>query len=248
MKSQEIIDQARKRFDSELHTDDYQRIHADDEHLNLLMGMLEIQPEKKYMDLGTGNGYLAFEMARRYPNIQISGVDITREAIRQNQRLQREGGIDNLEFMTYDGHKFPMEDGAYRGIISRYAFHHFPDPVNSIREMHRVLENQGFVIISDPQTYNEDAGDFVDQFQKLKQDGHVHFYRQKELDDVFRRGGFIKEQQYQSECTYPRDLDSRYEQLIMKTPKEILEKYQIVVEATDVFITVAVMNSIYRKV
>ena len=248
MKTKEIIARARKRFDSELHTDDYRRIHADDEHLNLLMDMLEIRPGKKYMDLGTGNGYLAFEMARRFPNIQITGVDIAKEAIRRNQRLQREGKIDNLAFMAYDGIKFPMEDGSYRGIISRYAFHHFPDPVNSIQEMYRMLDNQGFVIISDPRTHDEDAHGFVDQFQKLKQDGHVHFYRQEELDDVFWQGGFIKENQYQSECTYPRDLDSRYEQLLMKTPKEMLEKYQVVVDDTAVLITVAVINSMYRKV
>ena len=58
MNTKEIIDQAGKRFDRELHTDDYRRIHADDEHLNLLLGMLEIGPGEKYMDLGTGHGYL----------------------------------------------------------------------------------------------------------------------------------------------------------------------------------------------
>jgi predicted O-methyltransferase YrrM len=71
MKTQEIIDQARQGFDPVLHSDEYRRIHADDEHLNALMTMLENQPGGKYMDLGTGNGYLAFEMARRFPEFRI---------------------------------------------------------------------------------------------------------------------------------------------------------------------------------
>ena len=247
MKAKEIIDQARRAFDYELHTDKYKRIHADDEHLDALMKMIEIQPGKKYMDLGTGNGYLAFEMAQRFPNIQIMGVDIAIESIRQNQKLQREREIVGLKFDGYDGLSFPIDDKSYHGIISRYAFHHFPDPEKSIQEMVRILDEQGFVIISDPQTYDEDRHDFVDQFQNLKKDGHVHFYRQAELDELFFQAGFVKETQFRSMCTYPRDLTARYQQLLETTTKTILDKYQVRVTENMVYITVAVINARYRK-
>ena len=61
-----IIDQARQRFDGQLHTAEYRRIHTDETHLNSLMNFIEVFPDKKYIDLGTGNGYLAFEMANRH--------------------------------------------------------------------------------------------------------------------------------------------------------------------------------------
>lgn len=242
-----IIDQARLRFDSELHTDAYRRIHSDDAHLDSLMKLLEIIPGKKYMDLGTGNGYLAFEMAKRFPNIQITGVDIAEKSIQQNQNIQRQQEIECIKFMAYDGIRFPAFDESYWGIISRYAFHHFPDPKTSIQEMYRVLEKKGFVIISDPLTYDEDTNNFIDQFQKLKKDGHVHFYRQEELDQLFREAGFTKEDQFQSECTYPRDLDIRYEQLFEKTSTSMLDKYHVAIAGNLAHIKVAVMNIMYRK-
>jgi len=245
--TKDIIDQARKQFDNELHTDEYRRIHADKTHLNSLMGFIEIVPNKNYLDLGTGNGYLAFEKANLFPNIQVTGIDIAENSIQQNKKIQQERQIENLEFMAYGGIRLPVIDGSYWGVISRYAFHHFPDPMTSIKEMYRVLEKRGFVIISDPITYNDDTNDFIDQFQKLKKDGHVHFYRLQERDEIFRQGGFYKEDQFQSECTYPRELDIPYHRLFEKTSTSILDKYQVNIDVTLVYITVTVMNVLYRK-
>ena len=76
MKNQDIITQARQGFDSQLHTAGYRKIHSDQAHLEALMQFLEIQPAGHYIDLGTGNGYLTFEMARRFPEIFVTGVDI----------------------------------------------------------------------------------------------------------------------------------------------------------------------------
>ncbi|MFC2053378.1 class I SAM-dependent methyltransferase [Chloroflexota bacterium] len=245
--TKDIVDQARQQFDNELHTNEYRRIHADEIHLNSLMDLLEILPDKKYMDLGTGNGYLAFEMVNRFPNIQVTGIDIAENSIQQNKKIQQERQIENLEFMAYGGIRLPAIDGSFWGVISRYAFHHFPDPMSSIKEMYRVLEKRGFVIISDPLTYDDDTNDFIDQYQKLKKDGHVHFYRQQELDDLFQLGGFYKEDQFQSEYTYPRELDSRYHRLFEKTSTSILNKYQMNIDETLVYITATVMNVLYRK-
>jgi ubiquinone/menaquinone biosynthesis C-methylase UbiE len=245
--TKDIIDQARRLFDNELHTDEYRGIHADETHLNSLMGLLEILPDKKYMDLGTGNGYLAFEMTNRFPNTQVTGIDIAENSIQQNKIIQQERQTKNLDFIAYGGIRLPAVDGSYWGVISRYAFHHFPDPMTSIKEMYRVLEKRGFVIISDPITYDDDANNFIDQFQKLKKDGHVHFYRQQELDDLFRQGGFYKENQFQSEYTYPRELDITYHRLFEKTSTSILDKYKMNIDETLVYITVTVMNVLYRK-
>jgi ubiquinone/menaquinone biosynthesis C-methylase UbiE len=245
--AKEIIGQARQGFDDKLHTDEYRRIHSDEVHLNSLMNLLEVLPDKKYMDLGTGNGYLAFEMAKRYPGIQVTGVDIAKIAIQKNQEIQQEREITNLGFMTHDGIRLPFINESYWGIISRFAFHHFPEPMLTIREMYRVLEKHGFVIISDPRTYDGDANDFIDEFQKLKKDGHVHFYRQHELDELFHKGGFTKGDQFQSEFSYPRGLDIRYQQLFKSTSKSMLDEYQVFIDEKLVYITVAVTNVVYRK-
>ena len=254
MKKQEIIAQARQGFDGKLHTDEYRKIHSDQAHLEALMGFLDIQPGKHYLDLGTGNGYLAFEMARRFPEIFITGVDIATNSIRADQQLQQERNIKNLEFMEYDGGRLPVGDSAYWGIISRYAFHHFPDPAASVCDLYRIMEpcaapcGQGFVIFSDPITYDDDTGNFIDHFQQLKKDGHVHFYRQGELDDLFQQNGFRKQKQFFTKITYPRDMNKAYQRLFERTPASILKEYEINIGESSVQITVTVRNVMYRKV
>src|SRR5512143_1726752 len=181
MKTHEIIEQARQSFDKELHTAGYSDIHAASTHLEALLQMIDIQPHKHYLDLGTGNGYIAFEFASRFPSLVVTGLDIAADSIQVNQSIQRERGLDNLDFRAYDGLGLPFTDASYWGVISRYAFHHFPDAMFSVQELQRIIEPQGFVIISDPITHDEDTANFIDQFQQLKPDGHVHFCKSDEL-------------------------------------------------------------------
>ena len=247
MKNQDIITQARQGFDSQLHTAGYRKIHSDQAHLEALMQFLEIQPAGHYIDLGTGNGYLAFEMTRRFPDIFVAGVDIATNAIRLDQALQRERQLGNLDFLEYDGGRLPLEDQACRGCISRYAFHHFPDPAFSAGELGRVTQAHGFVIIADPLTYDEDTCGFIDRFQQRKPDGHVHFYRSQELDDIFRQNGFSMQAQFFTKLTYPREMNADYQRLFDATPSAVLEQYQVSVGIPSVQITVTVRNVMYRK-
>jgi ubiquinone/menaquinone biosynthesis C-methylase UbiE len=239
--------QARHRFDGELHTDEYRRVHSDAAHLEALMDMLNAIPRKRYLDLGTGNGYLAFEMARRFPDIAVTGLDIARDSIRLNQKIQTEQGIENIEFLSYDGSQLPFGEACFAGVISRYAFHHFPDPHLSVHELSRITEDLGVAIVSDPMTYEEDTADFIDQFQRLKGDGHVHFFRSSELDALFHGHGFAKEAQFLSSFSFPRALTDAYLRLLEKTPGPVLERYGIELREQTIQATLTVMNAKYRK-
>jgi len=247
IEKQTLIDQARQRFDRELHTDEYRKIHGDASHLEALMNFLDVRPDKRYLDLGTGNGYLAFEMARRFPVIAVTGIDIAKQSIQINQKLRQEQGIKNLEFISYDGIRLPFGDALFGGVISRYAFHHFPDAAASAQELYRITDAQGFVIISDPITDEADTVGFIDQFQKLKPDGHVHFFSAPELDALFQQHGFTREAQFLSSISYPRDVDESYLRLFEKTPASILEKYCIMLQEKTIHTTVTVRNVLYRK-
>lgn len=246
-KTQHLVEQAREHFDKALHTDAYREIHSDAAHLEALMDLLSVHSGKRYLDLGTGNGYLAFEMARRFPEIVVTGLDIAARSIGQNRELQREQGIQNLDFLSYDGLRIPFQETWFEGVISRYAFHHFPDPALSVQELSRISEAQGFVIISDPVTHEEDTAGFIDQFQQLRADGHIHFFRPLELDTLFQGYGFTTEARFFSAVSYLRNINEAYLQLLERTPETIQERYGIQVRGQNVYVTVTVMNVLYRK-
>lgn len=247
MTEKNIVQMAKQRFDCELHTPEYAKIHADSTHLDNVLQMMDIRAHKRYVDIGTGNGYIAFELAKRFGDIWVTGVDIAENAIERDQQIAQQAHLKQIRFQAYQGTVLPLEDMSSYGIVSRYAFHHFPNPLVSAREMFRILEPGGFVVLADPVAYDEDTVGFIDKFQALKKDGHVCFYKQAELFRLFHQAGFTVEEQFFSEVTYPRQLTTAYYQLFEETPQAILERYRIDIRGNQVFITVKVGNTKFRK-
>ncbi len=247
MENKEIIKKARERFDPLLHTEHYKEIHSDSKHLENLIRMIEIKKGKTYLDLGTGNGYIAFELAGREKNIKVIGLDIAENSILKNIEIKEKNEIKNIEFVKYEGTRFPFEQKSISGIISRYAFHHFPDPDLTIAELFRILEDKGFFILSDPMTDEIDEYNFIDRFQSVQEDGHVHFYRRSEIEEYFKKHNFRVEKEFYSSIRYPREVNENYKKLFMATDREILDKYEITQENGKVYVKVKVMNILFRK-
>jgi hypothetical protein len=88
----------------------------------------------------------------------------------------------------------------------------------------------------------EDEEGFVDRFQSLLPDGHVHFYRRPEIEALFREFGFVVENEFPSSVRYPRTLDERYRELIKGAPKALRDKYSVEILGDKAFIKVEVMN------
>jgi ubiquinone/menaquinone biosynthesis C-methylase UbiE len=233
--------------DNKLPSEEYIRIDSNSDHIDNLIEMVSIQPNKRYLDLGTGKGYIAFELADRFPEISVTGLDIASNCIQQDEEIRQKRQISNLSFKSYDGIRLPFDNNSFAGVFSRFAFHHLHDEAFIVNELNRVLEPGGFVVVADPVTFNEDKLDFIDRFQKLTLNGHVHFYRQSELNNLFAEYGFEKGKSFRSRFTYPRSYDEAYKNLIKNTSKSILEKYKVSPNGSIVNITVEVLNTLFKK-
>ena len=127
------------------------------------------------------------------------------------------------------------------------AMHHFPDINHSIKEIRRVLEKDGFFILSDAKTYDIDKKGFIDEFQKYMEDGHNHFYYEDEIIELFKNQGFVKQNIFYSRIRYPRKYSERYQNLIDNESKEVIDKYKMEIAGDNIFMTVQIMNILFRK-
>jgi ubiquinone/menaquinone biosynthesis C-methylase UbiE len=243
----EQIEKAKQKFDSILHTDEYKKFLCDEKHFKKLLNLFELKPNCRYLDLGTGSGFLAFALAEKNKKILVEGLDIVENSIIKDNQIAEEKGLNNVKFKTYDGFDFPYPDGFFNGGISRYALHHFPNINHSIREINRVLKKDGFFILSDAKTYDIDSEGFIDEFQKFLEDGHNHFYYENELLELFKNQGFIKEKIFHSYVRYPRKHNKRYQNLINNESKEVVKKYKMEIVDDNIFMTVQIMNILFRK-
>ena len=64
---------------------------------------------RRALDLGTGTGLGASLIARRYPDAEVTGVDVSPEMVRRAGEAH--AGVPNVSFTVADGHGLPFGDG-----------------------------------------------------------------------------------------------------------------------------------------
>ncbi len=249
MKAVESVKQAKESFNRIIDNKTYAGIIRDDKHLAAILSLIEDGSYDKILDIGTGTGYLAFPLAERYPSSTVYGIDIADTIITKNQEAVREKEITNLQFKAFDGLTYPFEKESIDLIVSRYAFHHFPNVVDAVQQMNKILGIGGKVLISDPMKHGNDANGIIDDYMRVKQDGHIQFYSAKELDELFLQNGFVKEKQLITDMKFPFPPKQEYIDLFEKTSAEDKVLYEITNENGVVWIKhIDVGNTVYVKV
>lgn len=86
-----------------------------------------VASSRTVLDLGCGPGEITCELARRFPHVQIVGVDHSSVAITRAQALADRMGLTNATFVAADLSTFSPK-GPVDLIALFDAFHHVPDP------------------------------------------------------------------------------------------------------------------------
>ena len=244
------ISATKKHFEESFASGDfYNRQTQDAEHLENILRFIKIKDNMKILDLGCGSGYLSFPIAENHPGCQVIGLDIVSNAIDVNRKIAEEKGLDDLSFVSYDGIDFPFDDGHFDLIVSRYALHHFPDIEHSIREVSRVLAANGQFCISDPCPNDCNIERFVDDYMRLKKDGHIKFYTKAEWIDICKKCGLRFSEGFESKIRFPKKKDTAwgYEEVLKKHDKAVISSYDLAETDTELYITEKVNNLIFVK-
>jgi arsenite methyltransferase len=95
-------------------------------------------------------------------------------------------GFDNLDFRQADGLALPLEDGSLDAVFANMYLHHCADPLAAIKELTRVLQPGGRLIIMDmdihPYTWMME--EMADAWPGFERDQMRQWYRQAGLVNV----------------------------------------------------------------
>lgn len=141
------------------------------------------------LDVACGPGLVACAFAARAR--QVTGIDLTPAMLEQARLLASERGLGNVVFRQGDVLPLPFPDAAFSVVVSRLAFHHFPDPAAVLAEMRRVCVAGGRVVVCDL-TAAEDpvkAAAFH-EMEMLRDPSHARALSLTELRGLFARAGF----------------------------------------------------------
>ncbi|SAL98332.1 hypothetical protein [Absidia glauca] len=142
------------------------------------------------IDVGTGNGIWALEMANQYPTVQVLGLDRLLPNDQQN-------GPDNLRFVQTDvTESWPMSDNAVDFIFQRSM----SDAVKQVEwapllaEMYRVLKPGGYIELIENDSWRHNPGPVQQAFDAFIQEQckttGMDFQLTDSLDTLVKDAGF----------------------------------------------------------
>lgn len=102
------------------------------------------------VEIGSGPGELALEIARRVPAAEVVGVDLAEAMVdRAVERARAERLDERVHFVLADAAALPLAEGAFDAAVSTLSMHHWLDPTTVFAEIARVLHPGGVALIYD---------------------------------------------------------------------------------------------------
>jgi ubiquinone/menaquinone biosynthesis C-methylase UbiE len=120
-------------------------------HRRVIAGALAQGVTQGYgLDLGTGPGYVATEIARQRPGLRMVGLDLAAHMVEKATQQARRAGLNGQgSWLQADGHVLPFAEGTFDLLVSSFALHHWHDPLRILNEIARVLRPKGRYYIAD---------------------------------------------------------------------------------------------------
>lgn len=96
------------------------------------------------LDVATGPGGLAIELAARAPGLRVVGLDITASMLRSARASVREAALgDRVTFVQASAEALPFPDESFDALMFTYLLRYVPDPGRVLRELVRVVKPGG---------------------------------------------------------------------------------------------------------
>jgi demethylmenaquinone methyltransferase/2-methoxy-6-polyprenyl-1,4-benzoquinol methylase len=112
-----------------------------------LVSRIEARLDERVLDVATGTGAVAIELARR-TGANVTGLDQSAEMLAvARERVERAGLGDRIELIEGRAEALPFADASFDALSFTYLLRYVADPAATIRELARVVR-PGAVVAS----------------------------------------------------------------------------------------------------
>ena len=152
------------------------------------LGFLTFQEDNQVLDIGCGGGATLKRMSGYIKTGHLTGVDYSKVSVSLTQELNK---IDiqngKMEVLESSVENLPFQDGAFDKIITVESFYFWPNPLESLKEVFRVLKEGGtFLLVAEiyqKEGLGQEAVENVARYHLLNP-------TPEEFQEMFEQAGF----------------------------------------------------------
>ncbi|MEM0140380.1 MAG: methyltransferase domain-containing protein, partial [Ferroplasma sp.] len=206
-------DKTRKFFSENAGNYAKSRSHANDEDLQMLLGMLGLKDDMVALDVATGSGFTAAGLAGKVKTVYA--MDMVENMLKETEKLALRNNIVNIIAVKGYAEEMPFEDKTFDIVTCRRAAHHFADRKKFASEAYRVLKPGGKLGIDD-MTAQAEFIDKLNELERIRDPSHMLAASPDQWENILLDTGFknVKKEIYSrrvsfKEWIYPVLEDSR---------------------------------------
>ncbi len=114
--------------------------------LNAVLEAVEFQGDEAVLDVPCGTGELLQRLIAKWPDLCITGVDLSTGMLAQAKAKDE---ANRVRWFEADVTELPLPDQSFDCVICANSFHYFRAPNEALAEMRRVLRPGGRLILVD---------------------------------------------------------------------------------------------------
>lgn len=156
--------------------------------LNLMLKLSNPRKEDTVLDVACGPGIIACEYAKLVNH--VTGIDITPSLIEQAKSVQKEQGLNNMEWKVGDVSNLPFYDESFSIVITRASFHHIVNRKRVLEEMIRVCKLGGKILVVEV-TPDNDKKEAFNHVEKLREPSYTSAWTLEELTKTMKELGAV---------------------------------------------------------
>ena len=155
-------------------------------HAPLALWAFEVCPLKdgeSVLDVGCGGGGNLVRILERCPKSRADGIDYSEESVECSRKATKKYA-DRCNILCGDAMRLPYRDETYDRAVSFESIYFWPDPVQGLKEMFRVLKKGGKVILASEMTDPERGKFWAERCEGMT------IYSAEELASFMEKAGF----------------------------------------------------------
>lgn len=142
------------------------------EHMTRYIAAQDLSKDKVVLDIASGSGYGTQILSKSAK--KVYGVDVDKDSI----KYAKENFLaKNIEYLVGDGEKIPLENNSVDLVITFETIEHVKNYRQFIKEIKRVLKDDGLAIVSTPNALEFTEGNHF----------HLHEFEYEELSALLRQ-------------------------------------------------------------